>query len=106
MSMIAQKNTQQQKGPESIFVYMGLIFLLVDLLMLIMLILFRWEINSSFMVPLIYFLMLSGIHFGIGSYMREYSYDEINLKKNLKNWYIGLIFIGIIVGAILGAYMW
>jgi len=104
--MIAQKNTQQQKGPESIFIYMGLGFLFVDLLMLIMLFLFSWEINSNFMIPLIYFFMLSGIHFGMGSYMREYNYDEISLKKNLKNWYIGLIFIGIIVGAILGAYMW
>ena len=99
--MIAQK-TQQQKGPETIFVYMGVIFLFVDLLMLILLFLFSWEINSNFMIPLIYFLMLSGIHFGMGSYMREYSYDA----KNLKNWYIGLIFIGIIIGAILGAYMW
>ena len=100
--MIAQKNTQQQKGHETIFIYMGLVFFLVDLLMLIMLVIFSWEINSSFMIPLIYFLMLSGIHFGMGSYMREYSYDV----KNIKDWYIGLLFIGIIVGAILGAYMW
>ena len=100
--MIAQKNTQQQKGPESIFIYMGLVFLFVDFLMLILFLIFSWEINSNFMIPLIYFLMLSGLHFGMASYIREYDYDV----KNIKNWYIGLIFIGIIVGAILGAYMW
>ena len=47
MSMIAQKNTQQQKGPESILIYMGLAFFFVDLLMLLLLVILQWEIDAN-----------------------------------------------------------
>jgi len=102
MSVIAAKKAEQEKGPESIFLYMGLTFGIVIILELFLFFIFSWEISVSFMVSIMYFLMLGGLCIGITSFIREHSLEY----SNFKNWFYSFLFISILVGAILGAYMW
>ena len=102
MSVIAAKKAAQQKGPEAIFLYMGLTFGAMVIFELFLLLVFRWEISQSFMVSIIYFLMLASLCIGITSFIREHSLEY----SNFKNWFYSFLFISILVGAILGTYMW
>ena len=102
MSVIAAKKAEQEKGPESIFLYMGLTFGIVIILELFLFLIFSWELSLSFVVSIIYFLMLGGICIGITSFIREHSLEY----SNFKNWFYSLLFLSILIGVILGAYMW
>ena len=102
MSVIAAKKAEHKKGPEAIFLYMGLTFGIVVIFELLLFFIFSWELSQSFIVSIIYFLMLAALCVGITSFIREHSLEY----SNFKNWFYSFIFISIIVGAILGAYMW
>ena len=102
MSVIAAKKAEQEKGPESIFLYMGLTFGIIIILELFLFFIFSWEVSQSFMVSIMYFLMLSALCIGITSFIREHSLEY----SNFKNWFYSFLFLSILVGAILGAYMW
>ena len=102
MSVIAAKKAEQKKGPEAIFLYMGLTFGIVIVLELFLFLVFKWELSHSFMVSIMYFIMLGALCIGITSFIREHSLQY----SNFKNWFYSFLFISILVGAILGAYMW
>ena len=102
MSVIAAKKAEHKKGPEAIFLYMGLTFGIVVIFELLLFFIFSWELSQSFIVSIIYFLMLGALCIGITSFIREHSLEY----SNFKNWFYSFLFISIIVGAILGAYMW
>ncbi len=102
MSIIAQKKESQKQGSEVIFTYMGLTFIVIDIIATLLFFILSWEFNSSFMVPIMYYLLLAGLCLGIRSYLREH---KINLSL-FNNWYYSLLFIGLFVSAIMGAYMW
>ena len=102
MSAISNKKIQQKKGPETIFIYMGITFIIADFIGMIIFFIAGGDLNSTFMVPILYFLMLSGLCMGRGSYLKE---NNQNLQ-NFSNWFWSFIFIGIFVAAIMGTYMW
>lgn len=102
MSVIAAKKAEQEKGPESIFLYMGLTFGIVIIFELFLFLIFSWELSLSFIVSIIYFFMLGGLSIGITSFIREHSLEY----SNFKNWFYSFLFISILVGTILGAYSW
>jgi hypothetical protein len=102
MSVIAAKKAEQEKGPESIFLYMGLTFGIIIILELFLFFIFSWEVSQSFMVSIMYFLMLGALCIGITSFIREHSLEY----SNFKNWFYSFLFISVLIGAILGAYMW
>ena len=102
MSVIAAKKAEYKKGPEAIFLYMGLTFGIVVIFELLLFFIFSWELSQSFIVSSMYFLMLAALCIGITSFIREHSLEYLNFK----NWFYSFIFISILVGAILGAYMW
>ena len=102
MSVIAAKKAEQKKGPEAIFLYMGLTFGVVIVLELFLFLVFSWELSQSFMVSIMYFIMLGALCIGITSFIREHSLQYLNFK----NWFYSFLFISILVGAVLGAYMW
>ena len=102
MSVIAAKKAEQKKGPEAIFLYMGLTFGVVIVLELFLFLVFSWELSQSFMVGIMYFIMLGALCIGITSFIREHSLQY----SNFKNWFYSFLFISILVGAVLGAYMW
>lgn len=102
MSVIAAKKAEHKKGPEAIFLYMGLTFGIVVIFELLLFFIFSWELSQSFIVSIIYFLMLGALCIGITSFIREHSLEY----SNFKNWFYSFLFISILVGAILGAYMW
>ncbi|MHA1584573.1 MAG: hypothetical protein ACTSVU_09450 [Promethearchaeota archaeon] len=102
MTMIAPTKVQQKKGPDSIFIFMGMTFILLDIVLLIVFLVLGTSFDLTFMTPILYFLMMAGIMLGMGTYLREHGND---LTK-FNNWFYGIIVIGILVGAILGAYMW
>ena len=102
MSVIAAKKAEQKKGPEAIFLYMGLTFGIVIVLELFLFLVFSWELSHSFMVSIMYFIMLGALCIGITSFIREHSLQY----SNFKNWFYSFLFLSILVGAVLGAYMW
>jgi len=102
MSVIAAKKAEHKKGPETIFLYMGLTFGAVVIFELFLFLVFSWELSQSFMVSIMYFLMLSALCIGITSFIREHSLQY----SNFKNLFYSFLFISILVGAILGAYVW
>ena len=102
MSVIAAKKAEQKKGPEAIFLYMGLTFGIVIIFELFLFLVLGWELSQSFMVSIMYFLMLGALCIGITSFIREHSLQF----SNFKNWFYSFLFISILVGAVLGAYMW
>ena len=102
MSVIAAKKAEHKKGPEAIFLYMGLTFGIVVIFELLLFFIFSWELSQSFIVSVIYFLMLGALCIGITSFIREHSLEY----SNFKNWFYSFLFVSILVGAILGAYMW
>lgn len=102
MSVIAAKKAEQKKGPEAIFLYMGLTFVIVVIFELFLYLVFSWDTTQSFMVSIMYFLMLGALCIGITSFIREHSLEY----SNFKNWFYSFLFISILVGAILGAYQW
>ncbi|WP_371801902.1 hypothetical protein [Candidatus Lokiarchaeum ossiferum] len=102
MSIIAQKKESQKQGSEVIFTYMGLTFIVIDIIATLLFFIMKWAFTSTFMVPIMYYLLLAGLCLGMKSYISEH-------KNNLglfNNWYFGLIFIGLLTSAIMGAYMW
>ena len=102
MSVIAAKKAEQKKGPEAIFLYMGLTFGIVIIFEILLFFIFSWELSTSFMVSIMYFLMLGALCIGITSFIREHSLEY----SNFKNWFYSFLFISVLVGAILGAYRW
>ena len=103
MSAIASKKAEQEKGPEQILFTMGFVFLGTIVVILILTLLFSWNFFSTNVLgPIIYFLLFSGLTFGFGSLLKETSYSE----KIIKNWFFGFFGISIIIGIVLGAYMW
>ena len=109
MSYIAQKKAQHlKKGPETIFIYMGVTFLIAIAIELLILVIFHYSIenfefqNTIYMIPILYFMALGGMSLTVGSKIRE---GELTPER-VKDWIIGFVFIGILVGAVLGAYMW
>ena len=102
MSIIAQKKESQKQGSEAIFTYMGLTFIVIDIIATLLFLILKWDFTSTFMVPIMYYLMLAGLCLGIRSYLREHKSD----MKLFNNWYYSVIFIGLLVSAIMGAYMW
>ena len=85
-----------------IFYSMTLTFAAVEAIFLIWGLLISEEITSAAMVPGIYFILLAGIVFAIGTYIQQ---NDL-AASNYKDWVIGLCFLGVLVGAILGAYNW
>ena len=103
MSAISSKKAEQQDGPEKILFYMGIVFIAIDIVISILAIVFSWSFYSTnVMALLIYFLILSGLSFGFGSILKESGYS----KKLILDWFYGLIAISIIIGVVLGAFMW
>ncbi len=102
MSVILRKKLQQKKGVEVIFFAMTLTFAAVGAIFLIWGLLISDEITSAAMVPGIYFMVLAGIVLAIGTYIQQ---NDL-AAANYKDWVIGLCFLGVLVGAILGAYNW
>ncbi len=102
MSVIARKKLQQKKGPELIFFGMTLTCVAVGAVYLILGLIISQEITSATMVPGIYFIVLAGICLAIGTYIREHE----PAAANFKDWVISLCFLGVLIGAILGAYNW
>ena len=100
MSAIAQRKALKEKGPETIFIYMGYTFLFVAVINIIIILIGNSGFNITNMSPFLYFLMMTGLCFGMGSYLREHNYD----LRHFKNWFYSFIVIGILIGAILGAY--
>ena len=102
MSIIAQKKESQKQGSEVIFTYMGLTFIVIDIIITLLFFMLGWSFNSTFMVPVMYFLMLAGLCLGIRSYLSEHKNDF----SLINNWFYSLIFIALLTSAIMGAYMW
>ncbi len=103
MSAISSKKAEQQDGPEKIVIYMGIVFIAIDIVISILAIIFSWSFyTTNVMALLIYFLILSGLSFGFGSILKESGYS----KKLILDWFYGLIAISIILGVVLGAFMW
>ena len=102
MSAIAQQKAEKRKSIETTFLFMGITFLTLDFVIVILIIIASSGLNRTNMTPLIYFLILAGLSFGMGSYLKEHNFDS----KYFKNWLYGFLFIGILIGAILGAIQW
>ena len=108
-TIAAKKAAQQKKGPETIFNYMGVTFVLVILIQVLVLVLAHYEvgsiemeINNTSMTPILYFLLLAGLCFGVGSHLRETHLD----MRHWSDWTTALVIVSILIGAILGAYQW
>ena len=104
MSAIAMKKSEKKQSAEVILFYMGITFILVDVLIAILtLITPSWSfLTTNVMGSLIYFLILTGICFSLQSMIKTSGID----KKLIKNWFFSLIAISIILGIVLGAYIW
>jgi hypothetical protein len=102
MSIAAKKAAQRSKGPEIILNYMGGMFLLVVLFEIILILALKIPLSNTVMTPLMFFTMMGTLMFGLASYLRESDMDITHWR----NWVIGVCAAGILVGAILGAYMW
>lgn len=100
MSAIAQRKAAQEKGAETIFIYMGYTFLITAVINILIILIVNNGFSLTNMTPFVYFLMMTGLSFGMGSYLREHNHD----LKHFKDWFYSFIVIGIIVAAILGAY--
>jgi MFS family permease len=104
MSIAAKKAQQQKKGKESIFFVSGLVCAIVaGLIALILLVIMDKDPDHLSMTPILYYLTLSGLLFGAGSYIRENREKSIETLRNLM---ISLIIIGIVGGAVIGSYIW
>ena len=102
MSAIAQRKAEERKSSETIFLFMGITFLIFDLLIIVYVLIFADGINRTSMTPILYFLTLAGLCMGIGSYLKEHNYD----LRYLNNWFYSFLFLAILAGAILGAMDW
>jgi hypothetical protein len=102
MSLIAKKKAQQKKGPETIFVYMSLVFILAIAIEGILYLILKFDLDSTSVVPIVYFLLLAGLFVGLASELREHP----ETIENFGDWIFGFVFLGIFIGAILAAYQW
>ena len=63
----------------------------------------RIGMSTVTMIPPIYYCILGALCWGIAVAVRN---KEFTLEDRFKDWLFGFIFIGILIGVILGAYMW
>lgn len=102
MSVIAQRKAEKREGAENIFFFMGLTFLILSVVIFLIVLIGKFDFLRINMTPILYFLTLSGISFGWGSFLKEHNYD----LSYINNWLYSLIFIGILGGAILASIQW
>lgn len=102
MSVIAQKKAMQKRGKESILLITGILCVIVSIIDGILIAIFGLDLSDRVLIPVIYFLILGTLLIGTSTYIRE-NREKVNII--LKDLLISLIIIGIIGGAVLGAYM-
>lgn len=103
MSVISSKKADQKEGPEKILFYMGYVFFIADAVISILTLILGWTfLTQNVMILLIYFLLLAALSFSLGSILKDNAYSP----KIIKNWFYGFIGLSILLGIILGAYMW
>jgi hypothetical protein len=103
MSVIAQKKAMQKRGKESILLITGILCVIMSILDAISIAIFSLDLSDRVLIPAIYFLVLGTLFIGTSTYIRE-NREKVNVI--LKDLLISLIIIGIIGGAVLGAYMY
>lgn len=101
MAEISQRKSEQSVGSESILMFMGITFLLIDLI-LVIIVLISSSFNRILMTPILYYLTLAGLFIGIGAYLKEHNHD----LRHFKNWMYSLLFLGILAGAVVGSIIW
>ena len=113
--MSAIKKQQIKKHPViDIFFYAGLGFALLALIAILVWAIPHFDFKDPLiitdyattdnMVPIISFLMLSGIHFGLSSYLKEVP-DESSYGI-FKNYVLSIFFLGVFITIAMAAYQW
>ncbi len=102
MSVIAQRKTEQTRGSETILFFMGITFIVLDIILVIFVLVSSNELDRIIMSPILYYLVFGGLFLGMGSFLKEHNYD----LRYFKNWMYSIMFIGILAGIVIGTIVW